>query len=174
MLLLKNTIWCEFLPRRSDRRAGWGCCDVVRGCTMLSDCGTSHRLPYRSAESSPVRRQACRSLLKGESWILNRSFSFVGCGCSYLRVDAEVLPGGKSESQEVVALSCFFSVKLHQLPQLLHNLIGKNQTHHVRRRGFERFFLFNSKRKLHSRNTLHWRLIWRPLTFSISGTVLEQ
>ena len=43
--------------------------------------------------------------------------------CSYLRVDAEVLPGGKSQSQEVVAFSSFLAIKLDQFPQLLHHLI---------------------------------------------------
>lgn len=57
------------------------------------------------------------------------SFTCVGGRCPYLRVDAQVLPGGKGESQEVVALSCFFGVKLHQLPQLLHNLIGHRIKH---------------------------------------------
>lgn len=41
----------------------------------------------------------------------------------YLRVNAEVLSGGKGQSQEVVALSRLLSIKLHQLPQLLHNLL---------------------------------------------------
>ena len=38
-------------------------------------------------------------------------------------MDAEVFPGGKGQSQEVVALSGFLGIKLHQLPELLHDLI---------------------------------------------------
>lgn len=43
----------DFLPHRSDMKAGLGRCGVVHECRMQSDCDTSHQPPYRSAENSP-------------------------------------------------------------------------------------------------------------------------
>lgn len=58
----------------------------------------------------------------------------------YLRVNAEVLSGGKGQSQEVVALSRLLGIKLHQLPQLLHNLL-RQQTLIIIKCLFSLFFL---------------------------------
>lgn len=152
----------DLLPHRSDTQAGRGCCGAVHECTMLSDCGTSHQPPYRTAESSPGWKQIlvtveAEELLfnlldiqqtqrRTESMVLAalslslsalnvyvwrvrafllyvRSRFVLDSSCSYLRVDAEVFSGGKSQSQEVVALSSLLAIKLHQLPQLLHDLI---------------------------------------------------
>ena len=44
-------------------------------------------------------------------------------------MDAEVFSGGKSQSQEVVALSGLLAIKLNQLPQLLHDLIRQQIKH---------------------------------------------
>lgn len=61
-------------------------------------------------------RVVCKVLIRPDS------------SCSYLRVDAEVFSRGKGQSQEVVALSSLLGIKLHQLPQLLHDLIRQQIT----------------------------------------------
>lgn len=133
----------DFLPHRSDRKAGLGRCGVVHECTRRSDCDTSHQPPYRSAESSPGQKQTIavtinvdRKNIKlvseskrqsnrccnSQSACVRGFWSLLDGGCSYLWVDAEVFSGRKGQSEEVVALSGLFAIKLHQLSQLLHDL----------------------------------------------------
>ena len=56
------------------------------------------------------------------TWLLTRLLTRL---LTDLGVDAEVLPGGQGQGQEVVGLSGLFAVELNQLPQLLHHLLDQ-------------------------------------------------
>lgn len=70
---------------------------------------------------SESRRQSNRCC-NSQSACVRGFWSLLDGGCSYLWVDAEVFSGRKGQSEEVVALSGLFAIKLHQLSQLLHDL----------------------------------------------------
>lgn len=120
----------SYLPHRSGTEDGWGHCDAVHERMRRSDCGTSRQPPYRNAERSPGHMQKIVPslfLLTQLTALHVRPGFIFGVVSFYLRVNAEVLSGGKGQSQEVVALSCLLSIKLHQLPQLLHNLLRRQK-----------------------------------------------
>lgn len=108
--------------------------------------------------------------------------------CFHLWVDAEVFSWGKGQSQEVVAFSSLLGIILQQLPQLLHNLQKAKEIYKTFRKYIleAALFLYPAEKKqwktscdLSSRSNqlllpseFHCDFGW--LTFSISGTVLEQ
>lgn len=108
--------------------------------------------------------------------------------CFHLWVDTEVFSWGKGQSQEVVAFSSLLGVILQQLPQLLHNLQKAEEIYKIFRKYILEtdLFLYQAEKKQwktscdfpYRSNQLllpyvfHCDSGW--LTFSISGTVLEQ
>lgn len=140
---------CHFLPHRKNREVSWGLCGAVNECMMLSDCGTSHRLLFQSAERSPGYKNEVKGTNRSgkvfdeidenrekpnnhdyttktrqalEVNYINSVFKLL-IDFLYLRVNTKIFSRGKSQSQEVVTFPSFLSIIFHQLPQLLHNLI---------------------------------------------------
>lgn len=83
------------LPRRSGTQVDRGHCDAVHEYMKQSDCGTSHQPPSRSAERSPGEDAEHHSIIL--LCVLLPGFIFDPMS-SYLRVNAKVLSGWKSQS----------------------------------------------------------------------------